>query len=51
MKQIDLDQPLDKPFGGFWMKAAYRVPAKEFPLATRFRPRSRRPTRRSPRSW
>ena len=36
MKQITSIQPLAKPFDGFWMKAAYRVPAKLFPTRDRF---------------
>jgi sulfite dehydrogenase (cytochrome) subunit A len=36
MKQIVSIKPLSKPYDGFWVKAAYRVPARMFPTGERF---------------
>ena len=36
MKKLTNIRPLTKPQDGFWMKTAYRVPARMFPSAERF---------------
>ncbi len=36
MKHISAIRPVTKPFDGFWMKSAYRVPTGKFPLVARF---------------
>ena len=36
VKHLTSVQAVTKPFDGFWMKSAYRVPTSKFPLVTRF---------------
>ena len=36
MKHLVSIRAVTKPFDGFWMKSAYRIPADKFPLVTRF---------------
>ena len=36
MKHLISIEPIDKPFDGFWMKAAYRIPTGMFPTVQRF---------------
>jgi DMSO/TMAO reductase YedYZ molybdopterin-dependent catalytic subunit len=36
MKHLISVQAVTKPFEGFWMKAAYRIPIGKFPMAARF---------------
>ncbi|MGC1358929.1 MAG: molybdopterin-dependent oxidoreductase, partial [Xanthobacteraceae bacterium] len=36
MKHLDSIDALTKPFGGFWMKSAYRIPAGKFPIVRHF---------------
>jgi hypothetical protein len=36
MKHLDSIDALTKPFGGFWMKSAYRIPAGKFPILRHF---------------
>ena len=36
MKHITSIRAVTKPFDGFWMKSAYRIPIGKFPLVTRF---------------
>lgn len=36
MKHIISIRAVTKPFDGFWMKSAYRIPAAKFPLLSRF---------------
>jgi len=36
MKQVSSINAVNKPFDGFWMKSAYRVPRGKFPLVDRF---------------
>lgn len=36
MKHITSIEAIAKPFGGFWVKAAYRIPKGKFPLIDRF---------------
>jgi DMSO/TMAO reductase YedYZ molybdopterin-dependent catalytic subunit len=36
MKHLTSVRPVTKPFDGFWMKAAYRIPLGRFPVVARF---------------
>jgi DMSO/TMAO reductase YedYZ molybdopterin-dependent catalytic subunit len=36
VKHLTSIEAVTKPFDGFWMKSAYRVPTSKFPLVTRF---------------
>ena len=36
VKHLTSVQAVTKPFDGFWMKSAYRIPTGKFPLAARF---------------
>jgi len=36
MKHLDSVEASTKPFGGFWMKSAYRIPAGKFPIVRHF---------------
>jgi DMSO/TMAO reductase YedYZ molybdopterin-dependent catalytic subunit len=36
MKHLTSIQPVTKPFSGFWMSQAYRIPIDKFPVVTRF---------------
>jgi DMSO/TMAO reductase YedYZ molybdopterin-dependent catalytic subunit len=36
MKHITRIEAVTKPFDGFWMKSAYRIPLDRFPVVTRF---------------
>ena len=36
MKHLDTIEALTKPFGGFWMKSAYRIPSAKFPIVQHF---------------
>src|SRR5438067_10973666 len=36
VKHLTSIQLVTKPFDGFWMKSAYRIPVAKFPLVTRF---------------
>lgn len=36
MKHLTSIQPVIKPFSGFWMSQAYRIPLGKFPMVTRF---------------
>jgi DMSO/TMAO reductase YedYZ molybdopterin-dependent catalytic subunit len=36
VKHLTSVQVVTKPFDGFWMKSAYRIPTGKFPLVTRF---------------
>ena len=36
MKHLDSIDALTKPFDGFWMKSAYRIPAGKFPIVRHF---------------
>lgn len=37
MKHLDSIEASTKPFDGFWVKKAYRIPAGKFPIVRRFR--------------
>ncbi len=36
MKHLDTIEAWTKPFAGFWMKSAYRIPSGKFPIIQRF---------------
>lgn len=36
IKHVTSIEAIDKPFDGFWVKSAYRIPAGRFPLVQRF---------------
>src|SRR5581483_10649415 len=36
MKHLDSIEASTKPFGGYWMKSAYRIPAGKFPIVQHF---------------
>ena len=36
MKHLDTIEAWTKPFAGFWMKGAYRIPSGKFPIIQRF---------------
>jgi DMSO/TMAO reductase YedYZ molybdopterin-dependent catalytic subunit len=36
MKHLDTIEAATKPFGGFWMKSAYRIPTGKFPVIQHF---------------
>jgi DMSO/TMAO reductase YedYZ molybdopterin-dependent catalytic subunit len=48
MKHVTAIAAVTKPFDGFWMKTAYRIPLGKFPLVARF---IRQPPIRRSRNW